>query len=90
MSVDGECNRGMRSRHSTDTMQDATSASEGGRACANCGTPAPGRFCPHCGQSQAPRLTSIRHLMGEVLENSFSLEARLPRTVLGLIFRPAS
>ena len=58
------------------------------RLCPNCGGAAPDRFCPRCGQKQGERLVSTRRLVGDMLEDSFSLEARLPRTLGALLVRP--
>lgn len=57
-------------------------------SCPNCGTPAPDRFCPHCGQRTGGRLVSFRSLVRDVLEDQLSLEARLPRTLGALLGRP--
>ena len=71
-------------------MTDPEEVSDGGGApvCPNCGSPAPDRYCPRCGQKQAARLVSTRRLLGDLLEDSFSLEARLPRTLAHLLFLP--
>ena len=69
-------------------MAGTTSASDSARTCPNCGSAAPERYCPGCGQRQVERLVSTRRMIGELLEDSFSLEARLPRTAVGLLFRP--
>lgn len=58
------------------------------RACANCGTALSDRFCSRCGQKDARRLVSLTDLVRDVLEDQFSLEARLPRTLLALFGRP--
>ena len=58
------------------------------RFCPNCGGAAPDRFCARCGQKQSERLVSTRRLVGDILEDSFSLEARLPRTLGALLVRP--
>ena len=72
-------------------MTEKTPTSEAGstgRLCPNCGSAAPDRFCPRCGQEQSERLVSTRRMLGQLVEDTFSLEARLPRTLIGLVFRP--
>jgi len=56
--------------------------------CANCGARAPDRFCPACGQRTGPRLVALRTLIRDALEDLFSIEARLPRTLRTLLLRP--
>ena len=68
----------------TATMEN----SSGADLCPNCGTVARSRYCPECGQRQAERLVSARRMIAELLEDNFSLEARLPRTLVTLLFRP--
>lgn len=57
-------------------------------SCPNCGTPVEDRYCPHCGQRNADRLVSTRRIVAEALEDQLSLDGKLPRTLLGLLFRP--
>ncbi|HEX8692087.1 MAG TPA: DUF3667 domain-containing protein [Longimicrobium sp.] len=57
-------------------------------ACANCGTPVSDHYCPHCGQRNAPRVVSLRRLLAEAVEDQFSLNAALPRTLRALFLRP--
>src|SRR5262245_2906694 len=56
--------------------------------CPNCSTPVTGRFCPNCGQRQGVTHTSIARVIRDVLEEQFSLDAPLPRTLVALFFRP--
>ncbi len=59
-----------------------------GRCCANCGAPAPGRFCSDCGQeTRDPRLT-IGQFTRDFFEEVFSLDSRLLRSLPPLLFRP--
>lgn len=58
------------------------------RRCPNCGEPVSGNFCANCGQRNTTRLVSIRRMAMEALEDQFSVNATLPRTLHGLLFRP--
>jgi hypothetical protein len=59
-----------------------------GVVCANCGAAARDRFCPACGQRTGPRLVALRTLIRDALEDLFSIEARLPRTLATLLVHP--
>jgi hypothetical protein len=57
--------------------------------CRNCGAQTVGKYCHNCGQniftgSEQP----IFHLFGQMLENAFALDAKAPRTLFFLMFRP--
>jgi len=56
--------------------------------CLNCGDPTPGNFCPMCGQRKAEVRISLRRMLMEVLDDQFSLNSALPRTLGALFFRP--
>jgi hypothetical protein len=58
--------------------------------CPNCGSPATDRYCPGCGQRTGERLVSLGAFVRDVLEDLFSVEARLPRTLAALLGRPGS
>ncbi|HYH79169.1 MAG TPA: DUF3667 domain-containing protein [Longimicrobium sp.] len=58
------------------------------RPCTNCGDFMPGNFCRHCGQRKVEVRISLRRMLMEVLDDQFSLNSALPRTVGGLFFRP--
>lgn len=59
------------------------------RVCANCGRDVAGRYCGQCGQpwSSTP-LQPLRAWLGETLDEVFLVEARLPRSVLALLWPP--
>lgn len=67
---------------------DTAGNSASGGICPNCGAAVGDRYCAHCGQKQGERLVSARRMLAESLADNFSLEARLPRTLLTLLFRP--
>lgn len=56
--------------------------------CPNCGAPADDAFCPSCGQRQGPEVLSVRYWVGQLVESYLSLDGRVPRSVLALLFRP--
>lgn len=55
-----------------------------GDACPNCEAPAPAQYCPNCGQMQGELVPSIGSWLAESLDDLFSLESRVPRTILAL------
>lgn len=58
------------------------------KQCPNCGTPVDNRYCPSCGQQNEKRLASVRVMVRDALEDELSLDAKVPRTLVGLLFRP--
>lgn len=58
--------------------------------CPNCAEilPVSARFCSACGQRQQARVPTLRMWFGEWLEEGFSLDSRVPRTLRALLFRP--
>lgn len=56
--------------------------------CSNCGDPTPGRFCPSCGQRKTLVQVSVGTIVGEVLKDELALNSSLPRTLVGIVFRP--
>ena len=59
------------------------------KICRNCGAETHGRYCHECGQDVfAGTEQPIVNLAGEVLENAFALDAKAPKTILYLLFRP--
>ncbi len=58
--------------------------------CPNCAgiLPVSARFCSQCGQRQQARVPTLRMWFGEWLEEGFGLDARVPRTLRALLFRP--
>lgn len=58
--------------------------------CPDCGNEVDGPWCSRCGQRQGPLHVPVRQLISEFLEDEFSLEGRLPRTLRQLIFRPGA
>ena len=56
--------------------------------CPNCGDPTPGNYCPTCGQRRVLRVLSLRRLVADAVEDQFSLNAALPRTLRILFTHP--
>lgn len=58
------------------------------RPCLNCGDPTVGNYCPVCGQRKVEVRISLRRMLLEALDDQFSLNSALPRTLGALFFRP--
>jgi len=58
------------------------------RWCRNCGAPAPGRYCPECGQETALKLPTLREFLREAAGRYVALDGRLWRTIGLLMYRP--
>lgn len=56
--------------------------------CRNCGSPAPGRYCPQCGQSTALHPPTVGEFMHEFVGHYVALEGALWRTLRTLVLRP--
>lgn len=56
--------------------------------CPGCGSTATASYCADCGQRQGERVLSMGTLLREVLEDQFSVNATLPRTLKALFFQP--
>jgi len=58
------------------------------RPCRNCGAPAPGVYCPACGQETQARLPKFTQFLREAAGRYVALDGRLWRTLVPLLFRP--
>lgn len=56
--------------------------------CLNCGANASSRFCPECGQETVSTLVSFRTLLGEFVDDLFSLDSTFLRSLGLLLARP--
>lgn len=56
--------------------------------CRNCGDPRRADFCPSCGQRKVDVRVSVAALVGDLMEDQFGVERRLPATLFALFFRP--
>jgi hypothetical protein len=58
------------------------------RPCTNCGDPTPGNFCRTCGQRKVEVHVSLGRMLLEALDDQFSINSALPRTLGALVARP--
>jgi len=56
--------------------------------CRNCGAPATGIFCANCGQERDTHRRSVFRLLRDLVEDVASLDSRILRTALALLFEP--
>ena len=59
-----------------------------GDACPNCNEPITGQYCANCGQRVTQVSMSVRRILLDVLEDQFSLNSSLARTMKALFFKP--
>lgn len=71
----------------TDSPASEDSASESSVRCRNCGATLQGSYCHACGQRWWPE-RSLRYLARHAVEEAFSLDGRLARTLHLLLVRP--
>ena len=71
-----------------DPLPHGGAAKHGSGLCRNCGTPAPGNFCPYCGQSTALHVLSILEFGHEIVSHYVALEGKLWRTLALLALQP--
>lgn len=67
---------------------DEQDAPETGTPCPNCDAHTSGPFCAACGQRADADLRSLGFWLRDVLDETVSLNGRLPRTLAALAFRP--
>jgi hypothetical protein len=58
------------------------------RNCKNCGARLEGEYCSACGQAANTEIPSFWQLTVEFLDDLYSLDSRIWRTVIRLLFRP--
>lgn len=56
--------------------------------CLNCGAMLAGEFCHLCGQKSEPLVLPVREMAAGLAGDLLSLDARIVRTLRGLLFRP--
>src|SRR5687768_17012386 len=59
-----------------------------GTPCSACGPDITGAYCANCGQRATTPVLSVRKLLRDVLEDQFSVNGTLPRTLAALFFKP--
>jgi hypothetical protein len=69
-------------------MQEPVAADPALPPCRNCGAPAPGAYCPVCGQETRTRPPTFIQFMREAGGRYVALDGRLWRTLGALLFRP--
>jgi len=57
-------------------------------ACRNCGTEAPGAYCPSCGQETTLRMPKATTFLREAAGRYVAFDGRMWRTLFALAFRP--
>ena len=63
---------------------------DAGRLCLNCGTPAPGNFCPHCGQETSADVASFGAWLRGLVTALSDRQGRLRATLSKLLFAPGA
>jgi uncharacterized protein DUF3667 len=56
--------------------------------CADCGAPATGNYCAHCGQETKIETPTIRHFLHELADQYVAVEGKLGRTLRVLFSQP--
>ena len=59
-------------------------------ACLNCGAPAPGQFCPECGQETARELRTVAQYLAGLIAQYAAREGKLWQTLSKLFFAPGA
>lgn len=57
-------------------------------ACPNCSTPITGQYCSNCGQIQKDIRRFFLALVNEALDDVFSLNSRMWKTLVAILFKP--
>ena len=68
----------------------APPSDDAARRCLNCGAPAPGNFCPHCGQETAADVASFSAWLRGVAAALTDRHGRLRATLSKLLFAPGA
>lgn len=58
--------------------------------CTNCGAPLAGPYCAQCGQEHRTRIGPLRRLLSDLVDELFSLDTRVLRTLRRLLLRPGA
>lgn len=58
--------------------------------CLNCGAPAPGKFCPECGQETAKELRTVAQFLAGLIAQYAAREGKLWQTLSKLFFAPGA
>jgi hypothetical protein len=71
-----------------DFSESDESSPEGVNLCRNCGTPAPGNFCPECGQDTATEPRNLADFLRGRISRYISRKSQLWQTLSKLFFSP--
>lgn len=72
----------------SEPLPPGTSDDKGNSRCLNCGAELVGEFCHGCGQNAGETQSSLRRWIGKEMEEHFSVDAKLPRTLRALFLQP--
>lgn len=56
--------------------------------CLNCGGQLTGEYCKACGQAASTGRLKVKEILGDALSHLFNIDAKIPRTVIGLTRNP--
>jgi len=70
--------------------EDDESSLDGVISCLNCGAPAPGKFCPECGQTTAREPRTVAQFLDGLIAKYLTREGQLWQTLSKLFFAPGA
>jgi hypothetical protein len=73
-----------------DTSQNDASSPDRVITCLNCGAPAPGKFCPECGQATAREPRTVAAFFDGLIAQYIAREGQLWQTLSKLFFAPGA
>jgi hypothetical protein len=75
---------------SPDTSQNDASSLDSVNACLNCGAPAPGKFCPECGQETTREPRTVAEFFDGLIARYAAREGQLRQTLSKLFIAPGA
>lgn len=73
-----------------DSRENDAPALERVNTCLNCGAPAPGKYCPECGQETAKELRTVAQFLAGLIVQYAMREGKLRQTLSKLFFAPGA
>lgn len=73
-----------------DSKENAESSRDRVITCLNCGAPAPGKFCPECGQETAREPRTLAQFFDALIAQYIAREGQLRQTLSKLFFAPGA
>lgn len=73
-----------------DSREHDASALDRVNTCLNCGAPAPGKFCPECGQATARELRTVAQFLDGLISQYVAPGGQLWQTLTKLFFAPGA